>query len=416
MIVFGIIIFTLLSAIFSGTEIAFVTANRVGIEIERNKKTLKAKILNSFYDNPKEFIGVLLVGNNITIIVLTYLCSRLLDPFLNGYVNGYYFVLLIKTMMIATFALIFAEFIPKAIFKAYANDAIMKLSVPLFLMQILLKAPTLLFTALSSFLLKYIFRTKIIDTNVPLTRLDLEHFIAENITEEHDIEKDMFQKALNLDQVKARDVMVPRPEIVAIDKNALKADLVELLQTTKHSRVILIDDDIENVIGYIHHQQLINEKFKYAGDHFMPISFIPETMNAKELLLKFIREKQNIAIVVDEYGGIAGLITLEDLTEEIFGEIEDEYDIDNEDFFDKYLGENEYVFSGRLEIDFLNEKYDLLNLPQGEYNTLSGLIVNHLGEIPKRGLEFKFGEFNFRILKVSRNKIELVKVKKTPEL
>lgn len=410
MTIIGIVIFTLLSAVFSGMEIAFVTANRVGVEIERNKKTLKGRILNSFYNNPKEFIGVLLVGNNITIIVLTYLCSQLLDPFLKQYITGYYFILLIKTLIIAVFALIFAEFIPKAIFKAYANEAIMKLAFPVYLLKIILKAPTLLFTSLSSFILKYIFRTKIIDADVPLSRLDLEHFIEENITEDHDIEKDMFQKALNLDQVKARDVMVPRTEIVTIDKSATKNELIELIEKTKHSRIILIDEDIENVIGYIHHQQLINEKFIIAGDHFIPVSFVPETMNAKELLLKFIREKQNIAIVVDEYGGIAGMITLEDLTEEIFGEIEDEYDVDDSDSFEKYLGNDEYVFSGRMEIDYLNEKYELLGLPLGDYNTVSGMIVNSIGEIPLRGREFELGDFKFRILKVSKNKIDLVKV------
>lgn len=410
MIIIGIIIFTLLSAVFSGMEIAFVTANRVSVEIERNKRSLKGRILNSFYNNPKEFIGVLLVGNNITIIVLTYLGSQLLDPFLKQFIVGYYLILLVKTLIIAVFALIFAEFIPKAIFKAYANEAIMRLSVPVYLLKLILKAPTLLFTSLSAVIFKYIFRTRIIDANVPLTRLDLEHFIEDNITEEHDIEKDMFQKALNLDQVKARDVMVPRTEIIAIDKSATKKELIDLIEKTKHSRILLIDEDIENVIGYIHHQQLINEQFTFAGDHSIPISFVPETMNAKELLLKFIREKQNIAIVVDEYGGIAGMITLEDLTEEIFGEIEDEYDVDDSDSFEKYLGNDEYVFSGRMEIDYLNEKYELLGLPLGDYNTVSGMIVNTIGEIPLRGREFELGDFKIRILKVSKNKIDLVKV------
>jgi CBS domain containing-hemolysin-like protein len=271
-----------------------------------------------------------------------------------------------------------------------------KLAIPMYFLRVLFIAPTIFFTFLSSFLLKYVFRAKIADPNIPISRLDLEHFFDENITEEHDIEKDMFQKALNLDQVKARDVMVPRTEIVAIDRKAYK--------------VLLIDDDIENIVGYIHHQQLLNEEFQFAGDHFMPVTFIPETMNARDLLLKFIREKQNIAVVVDEYGGIAGMITLEDLTEEIFGEIEDEYDVDDSDSFEKYLGNDEYVFSGRMEIDYLNEKYEFLGLPQGDYNTVSGMIVNSLGEIPLRGREFELSDFKIRILKVSKNKIDLIKV------
>jgi len=236
----------------------------------------------------------------------------------------------------------------------------------------------------------------------------LENFIDENISENDDIEKEMFQKALNLNQVKARDVMVPRTEIVAIDKSASKQELINLFNKSKHSRIIVIDDDIENVMGYIHHQQLILEDFGKIEDHIMPIEFTPETMNVKDLLLQFIKESQNISIVVDEYGSVAGLITLEDLIEEIFGEIEDEYD--KEEIIEKKLNENEFLFSGRMEIDDINENYGL-NLPKGDYQTLSGLIVNALGKIPEKGEIFEFEHFIFTIEKVSKKKIELIRIK-----
>ena len=416
MLIFAIILFTLLSAIFSGMEIAYVSANRVGIEIEKNKKSLTARIINTFYKDPREFIGVMLVGNNIALVALTFFFSELIDPFFLQYLSNYYIILLIKTLVITIFTLIFAEFIPKAIFTAYSNEAVVKLAFPVYVLKLILQIPTFIFTALAGFLLKYIFRTKLSDDMVPLSRVDLEHYIEENLTEEHDVEKDMFQKALNLNQVKARDVMIPRNEIVTIDKSASKKELIEMFENSKHSRIIIIDDDIENILGYIHHQQLINENFRYAGDHIMPIVFFPETMNAKDLLLQFIREKQNIGIVVDEYGGVAGLITMEDLAEEIFGEIDDEYDIDEEGAYEKELGNGEFVFSGRLEIDYLNEKYDGLELPEGEYNTLSGLVVMTLGLIPEQGTDFEIENFNFKVLKMSKNKIELLKIRKLEEV
>ncbi|MGE5354595.1 MAG: hemolysin family protein [Deltaproteobacteria bacterium] len=406
----GIIIFTLMSALFSGMEMAYINANKVAMEIERNKNTLTARIINAFYNKPKEFNGVLLTGNNISLIILTFLISEMIDPFMTDYFRGYFLILLIKTIIIAVFVLTFAEIIPKSIFSVYSNEAMIRLAIPVNLLRVILLAPTMFFTTVSSFLLRYLFRAKIEVADLHASKSDLEAFIEENVTGKHDIEKEMFQKALNLDQVKARDVMVPRTEIVAIDKSVPVEELVALIERTKHSRVLLFDGDIENIVGYIHHQQLLNENYKLAGDHFMSVSFIPETMNAKDLLLKFIREKQNIAVVVDEYGGIAGMITLEDLTEEIFGEIEDEYDVDDNDNFEKYLGNNEYVFSGRMELDYLNEKYELLELPQGDYNTVSGMIVNSIGEIPLRGREYEIGDFKFRIIKVSKNKIDLVKV------
>ncbi|HHH52568.1 MAG TPA: HlyC/CorC family transporter [Bacteroidetes bacterium] len=409
MLILGIIVFIILSAIFSGTEIAFISANRVGIEIDKHKNSITGKILSSFYDNPKEFIGVMLIGNNISIVVLTFLFSQLLHPWLSLYTSNDFVLLLVETLIITVIILIFAEFLPKSIFKSYANEILRALAIPMYVVKVLLRIPTLIFTSLSGFLLKYFFKTTIEDDNIPLTRLDLEHYIEENIDEEDDIEKEMFQKALNLDQLKARDIMIPRTEIVAIDVNATKEELIETFENSKHSRIIVYNDEIENVLGYIHHQQLIREHFHNIKDYIIEVPFIPETVNAKDLLLQFIKESQNIALIVDEYGSIAGLITLEDLIEEIFGKIEDEYD--KEDTIEKKLNKNEFVFSARLEIDDLNEEYNL-SIPEGEYNTLSGFIVSNLGRIPESGEEFTIDNFKIRILKVLKNRIELVKITK----
>jgi len=407
MLILGIIIFTVLSAVFSGTEIAFVSANRVGIEIEKNKNSLKARILASFYNKPKEFIGVMLIGNNISIVILTFLFSEILDPFVLKLTHNDIGILFIETMIITVFILIFAEFLPKSIFRAYSNEMMSSLAYPIYLFKIILRIPTLVFTSLSTVILKYIFKTKVIEDDIQLTRVDLEHFIDENITEEDDIEKEMFQKALKLDQLKARDIMIPRTEIIAIDKSATKEELIRLFTESKHSRIIIFDGDIENVLGYIHHQQLIREDFKKIENHIIPVPFTPETMNARNLLLTFIKDAQNISIIVDEYGSIAGLITLEDLIEEIFGEIEDEYD--KEDTIEKKINDNEFLFSGRLEIDDINENYKL-RIPEGEYNTLSGFLVTNLGKIPRKGDEFIFDDYKFKIIKVSKKKVELIKV------
>ena len=407
MLILGIIVFTVLSAVFSGTEIAFVSANRVGIEIEKNKNSLKARILASFYNKPKEFIGVMLIGNNISIVILTFLFSEILDPFVLKLTHNDIGILFIETMIITVFILIFAEFLPKSIFRAYSNEMMSSLAYPIYLFKIILRIPTLVFTSLSTVILKYIFKTKVIEDDIQLTRVDLEHFIDENITEEDDIEKEMFQKALKLDQLKARDIMIPRTEIIAIDKSATKEELIRLFTESKHSRIIIFDGDIENVLGYIHHQQLIREDFKKIENHIIPVPFTPETMNARNLLLTFIKDAQNISIIVDEYGSIAGLITLEDLIEEIFGEIEDEYD--KEDTIEKKINDNEFLFSGRLEIDDINENYKL-RIPEGEYNTLSGFLVTNLGKIPRKGDEFIFDDYKFKIIKVSKKKVELIKV------
>lgn len=410
MLIFGIIIFTLLSAMFSGVEIAFVSANRVGIEIEKNKKSLKARILSSFYNKPKEFIGVMLIGNNISLVILTFLFNKVLSPYTSMISGNEVVKLLLETVIITLFLLLFAEFIPKTLFRAYANKIMTSLLYPIYFFNILLRIPTLFFTSLSTFLLKYVFKTEIEENDIKLTRIDLENFIDKNISEHDDIEKEMFQKALNLDQVKARDVMIPRNEIVTIDKTAKKKKLIKTFNNSKHSRIIIIDSDVENVLGYIHHQQLFIKDFKNIEDNIMPISFIPETMNAKDLLMQFIKNTQNISIIVDEYGSVAGLITLEDLIEEIFGEIEDEYD--KEDSIEKKLENNEYLFSGRLEIDYINEKYDALSLPKDEYNTLSGLIVMTSGKIPLVGDEIKIGNYKFKILKVSEKKVDLLRLSK----
>ena len=263
-------------------------------------------------------------------------------------------------------------------------------------------------TSLSNFVLKYFFKAENNVAENVLSKLDLEEYINESVREEQDIDKEILTNALNLGFLKVRDCLIPRNEIVSIDKTDTVDDLIALFREHKISRVIVVDGDIENVVGYIHHQQLLGNP-KKIDKLIIPISFVPDAMGLQELMRKFIFERTNIAIVVNEFGGIIGLITLEDILEEIFGEIEDEHD--DEDFIDQKISEDEYLLAGRLEIDFINDKYHL-DIPEGEYQTLSGFIVTSEQNIPTEGDSIAIGEYNFILEAVSDTRIETVRVKR----
>lgn len=413
MLIAGIILFLLLSAFFSGSEIAFVSANKLGIEVLKNKKTRKGKILASFYDKPSEFLGTMLVGNNIALVIFTILMTQLIEPWLEPYVGSEISLLLAVTLIITVVVLIFGEFLPKTLFRLFSNKMLVALAYPLRFFKWLLAVPAIMMTMLSDFLLKHVLRQPIDQVEDALTRVDLEHFINDNISEEEDIDKEILTNALNLSQTKVRDCMVPRTEIVHVDK---KADIDQLIQTFRESRlsrVIITDRDIENVIGYIHHQQLLDNP-KSIRKVVFPIRYVPEAMSVQTLMHSFIKDKTTIACVVDEYGGTAGIITMEDILEEIFGEIEDEHDV--EDLTEKQINEDEYLLSGRLEINYLNEKYKNLNIPAGEYHTLSGYIVMSSGTIPEQGARIQMDGYDFILQEVSDTKIDLVRVIKLYEV
>lgn len=411
-----IIIFLLLSALFSGTEIAFVSASKLRIELKRKKGNRRGNILSRFYDRPAEFLATMLVGNNIALVIFTTLITAPLTIILSKYfgVSGETpLVLLINTLIVTIIILIFGEFLPKTLFRLFADEILYFLALPIRALQFLLAIPAWLMTKLSNFLLVVVFKTPIEHTANIITRLDLEQFIRDTRMEsesDEDIEIDteLFENALHLKKIKVRECMIPRKEIEAIDVTATLEELRKVFVDSYHSRIIVTQDgDIDKVLGYVHHQQLLNDP-KRLRDIVIDIPIVPEVMRARDLMNLLIKKRINIACVVDEFGGTSGIITLEDILEEIFGEIEDEHD--QEEYVEDQISEEEFLFSGRLEIDYLNEKYEALSFPEGDYHTLSGYIVMTNGNIPEQGDVIELDDYQFQLELVSDTKIELIRV------
>ncbi|RLD22077.1 MAG: HlyC/CorC family transporter [Bacteroidetes bacterium] len=401
-----IVVFLLLSAFFSGAEIAFISANKLSVEVEKNRGSRKGRILASFYEAPKEFLGTMLVGNNIALVVFTLLMTKLLQPWLAPFVGEAGWFFFVSTMIVTIVVLIFGEFLPKVLFRLYANELISAFVYPLIFFKWILALPSWLMIKMSNFILKYVLRTSLDTTEDAITRLDLQDFIEGTISlEEDEIETDIFKNALHLKEVRVHECMIPRPEITHIDLSESVDALAEVFKEARHSRIIVTEGDIDNVIGYVHHQQLLFNP-ETILQAMRKIQFVPETMSAKDMMQQMILKESNITCVVDEFGGTAGIITLEDILEEIFGEIEDEHD--TEEYIDEQLSPSEYRFSGRIEIDFINEKYENLNIPEGEHNTLSGYIIMTSEDIPDQGEELVMGDYKFIFEAVTEKKIETV--------
>lgn len=408
MIFFGIFIFLLLSALFSGAEIAFVSASKLRIELKKSEGSAAGRIIAEFYKDSRDFIGTMLVGNNITLVILTYLLSQLLYPQLSVVSEQPLFLLIISTVIITIVVLIFGEFLPKTFFGLYPNEALQFFAYPLLFFKYLLSAPVWLVSGMSSFILKYIIRTKMEVGEKAFTKIDLENFIR-GTSQKHDeeIDTELFENALHFNKVKVKECMIPRKEIIMVDVSDTVPDLIQLFKETGLSRVVVIDDDVDNILGYVHHQQLLKNP-RSVRQILRTMPFVPEAMPVYELMNRFIRERSSMACVVDEYGGTAGLITMEDILEELFGDIVDEHD--KEEYIEITVSENEYVFSGRLEMGYLNEKYEDLDLPEGEYSTLSGYIVMTAETIPEEGSSITLGNFRFVLESVSDTRIETVRV------
>ena len=351
----------------------------------------------------------MLVGNNIALVVFTYLMTQLMAPLFTLFVQSEIAILLINTLLITLIVLIFGEYLPKTMFRLYANEVLYVLSYPLKIFKIILKIPTWMMIKMTNILLRWFIKSPSENINIALNRLDLQNYMEDTISSfNEEIDQEIFTNALNLSQIKVRDCMIPRMEIIHIDKSDGVDELLKLFKETNISRVLVIDGDIDNVIGYIHHQKMLSNP-KIIRPLIMDMMLVPEAMNAQELMFKFMKENNNIACVVDEFGGTAGVITLEDVLEEIFGEIEDEYDV--EDYIERRIGDNEYLFSGRLEIDYLNDKYENISFPKGDYQTLSGYLVMTSGKIPdKEGDIWEVEKYKFIIEKLGDTKIETVRV------
>jgi putative hemolysin len=397
-----------LSAFFSGTEIAFITANKLGVEIERDKGTRRSKLISGFYNKPKQFLSTLLVGNNIVLVIYAYCMSLLIQPALMPYVPSEALRLLIVILISALIILLIGEYFPKIIFRTYANRALLLVSYPVVFFQWILRFPVWVMMSVSNVLMKYVFRVPVDQVDDAFTRLDLQDYVEGSLTNDQDeLEADMFKNALQLKNLKARECMVPRTEIVHVDVEDGIEELKKVFLETRHSRILVSEGDIDNILGYIHHQSLLQQPVAMAK-MIIPVQHIPEVTSVLDIMTMFTRQKNNIAVVVDEFGGTAGIITLEDITEEIFGEIEDEHD--QEDHLEEVISDHEYLFSARLEIDYLNTKYPALKFPEGEYETLSGYIVMTSGQIPEMGKDFEMDNYRFVIEKVTNKKIEEVRV------
>lgn len=413
-LIVGILLTLLFSAIFSGTEIAFITASKVKIELLRKKETRRAQYLSNFYENPSSFLGAMLVGNNIALVSFSLLMSALLTPLLTSYIQNEPLLLFLTTIVTTIVVLIFGEFLPKTIFSQYASNIMYLFAVPLRMINAALKIPAWIMIKLSNALLYRLFGLRETLDRPIFTRADLEKFVISSSsqngdTTNEDFDADLFENALQFKNLKVRECMVPRKEIEHIDITDSIEQLRQQIIETNLSRIIVINDSIDDILGYVHHQHLFTEP-KDLKSIILDVVFVPEAMRIQDLMHKFIQERMNIACVVDEFGGTAGIITMEDILEELFGEIEDEHD--QEEHYETIVQQGEYIFSGRLEIDYLNDKYDELNLPEGDYNTLSGYLVTSSLTIPEQGEEIELGDYFFTPELVSDTKIEMIRVKK----
>ncbi len=419
-----IIIFALVfSAFFSGMEIAFISSNRLKIELDKRHGSLSSRIISIFISKPGYYIGTMLIGNNIALVIYGIAIARLMYPILryNLFITNEITILSIQTV-VSTFIILFTgEFIPKTLFRARPNLTLNLFSFPVFVLYILLYPITIIILWIADLILRFGFSMNVQvarnDKKPVFGMVDIDHLVNEtslsdtNISEENP-EIKIFQNTLLFSRLKVRDCMVPRTDITALEMNSSLEMLREKAAETGYSKILIYEDSIDNIIAYVKSKDLFKHP-KSIREIQTPLSIVPESMQVKNLFRKLIKEQKSIALVVDEYGGTSGIITLEDIMEEIFGEIEDEHDI--QELIEKQINENEFVFSARIEIDYLNEKYNL-DIPKNEdYDTLAGFIIFHYESIPEPNITLTVETFVIRVLKVSSTRIELIHMKKIPD-
>ena len=410
-----ILLSLLCSAFFSGMEIAYVSSNRLNLEIEKKQKGLIPKILSIITKDPSRFISTMLIGNSFALVIyglfmgqfiIDYL-SFLFSPSMNELT-----VLLLQTIISTLLILIAAEFIPKVLFQIYSNFSMKIFSIPAYIFYIILYPVTGLVIIISNFILKTFFKVNTDESEFSFSKVELENYIENEIDKSDnnlDSEIEIFQNALELSEIKARDVMVPRAEIIALENTSNIINAKKLFVETGFSKIPIYRNSIDNIVGYIHSFDFL-KKPQNINEFILPVVFVPEPMLVNDVLEKLTRESKSIAVVIDEYGGTSGIITVEDIVEELFGEIEDEHD--NYDLHEKKISEGIYEFSSRLEIEYLNKSYSL-DLPESEsYDTLGGLIVFNKEEIPKVGDEVLINGYSIQIIHASSSKIEKVVLKK----
>lgn len=406
----------LLSAFFSGMEIAFVSSSRLKHELDLKKNLFSSKILSPFYSHPSKFIGALLLGNNISLVVYGIAMALVLQPFivhiLPVSMQSEFYLLLFQTILATLIILIVSEFIPKILFRIHPNTILKTFALPVWLFYYLFYPFIFLYIGISEWIIRLFFRVDVSHDKYTFSSIDLDEYVQElhkekKEDEPFDKEIQMMQNAIEFKNIKLRDCMVPRTDIEASDIQEDITNLRELFTVTGHSKIMIYENSIDHLLGYVHAYDM----FKHPTNIrqvMRPAEIFPETMSASEVLSLFIKKHKSVAIVVDEFGGTSGMVTMEDIIEEIFGEIEDEYDTD--EVIEKQLSETEFIFSARIEIDYLNEKYRF-HLPESEeYETLAGFILHHHESIPIINEEITIAPFTFKILKASGNRLDEIKM------
>lgn len=407
----------ILIGFFSGLELAFVSANKLSLELRRKQGTYAGKVWGKFSDKPAKFIGTTLIGFNIVLVVYGLLWSDLMSVvWHNKYytINNPYLQLSIETLFSAI-TLLFVEFIFKAFFRA-KSDAVLGNSIITYIASFfysLFASTASLFVNIAEWILRIIFDVKIKNSKDVFTKIDLEHFLQQSKGHEEEnadeINKELFENALSLSEIKLRECLVPRREIDGVAITATIEEVKQKFISTHLSKLVVYEENIDNILGYVHQLDLFKNPSS-VNSILLPIPTVPESMSATDLMNKFSKERKSIAWVIDEFGGTAGIVTMEDILEEIFGEIKDEYD-DTEEFIEKQLSNNEFMFSGRLELDYISEKYKLNFVGDEEAETLSGYIIQNHEQIPRQGEHIFIGNYQYDILNVSDTRIETVKIK-----
>lgn len=401
------------SAFFSGMEIAFVSSNKLRFELESKEKSITAKVMRFFYKHPQQYITTMLVGNNICLVVFSMLMAEWLEPSFRLFVQEDLLISLLQSIVATVIVLFIGEFFPKTIFRLNPNLWLNIFSPFLFVIYVLLYPITILATWISVGGLR-LFGVKLDDKvdDITFSRTDLMYLLQESYDSQETIEDveaevKIFQNALDFSKIKLRDCYIPRTEIVALPDTSAVEELRTRFIETGLSKILIYTKDIDHIIGYIHSSEMFNHKEEWKK-HINQVPIVPENMAAQRLMKMFMQEKKSIAVVVDEFGGTAGIVTLEDIMEEIFGDIKDEHDL--REYVAKKINDNEFVLSGRLEVEKVNEQFGL-DLPESDqYETIAGLILEHCGHFPKVNEVIRVRKFTFKCVKMADNRIELVKL------
>ncbi|MFM7310561.1 MAG: hemolysin family protein [Flavobacteriales bacterium] len=416
-----IIVASLLASAFSsGMEIAFITANRLKIALDKKQGVFASNIIGHFIKHPKNFIAAMLIGNNVALVAYGIYMGDYLETAIESqfpsliHLVGNVGLVLLQTIISTIIVLVLAEYIPKVVFSIYPNRWLNYLAIPLAIWYAALFVFAWVVTMLSEGLIRILLRKKSPVEEVVFGSVDLDHYVEQatgNIDPNKDIDHEIqiFQNALDFSELKARDCLVPRNEIVAMDVQTPINDLKQKFIETRLSKILIFKDNIDHIIGYVHSFQLFTHPTEITSI-IKPVVIVAEPMPANQILSLFIRQKRSVAVVVDEFGGTAGMVTMEDIVEEIFGEIEDEHD--KEETIEQRINEAAFVFSARLEIDYLNDKFDLgLPVKQDDYDTLGGLFLQHRGDIPEENESIQLENFELTALAVSENRIDTIRLK-----